>query len=42
MVGVGHKWLHLDNTVDSEGVDEQLRSNGDGGGEEQVFRLELR
>ena len=42
MVGVGHERLRSDNTVDSEGVDERLRLNGDGGGEEQVFGLELR
>ena len=41
MVGVGHERLCSDNTVDLEGVDKQLRSNGDGGGEEQVFGLEL-
>ena len=42
MVGVGHERLRLDNTVDSEGVDERLCLNGDGGGEERAFGLELR
>ena len=42
MIGVGHERLRSDNTVDSEGVDERLCSNGDSGGEEQAFGLELR
>ena len=42
MVGVGHERLHSDNTVDSEGVDERLRSNGDGGGEERAREVSVR